>query len=128
VDKGSAAVRIIKENLDNCGLKNKAEVLAVDVFKALQYFQRQEVKFNLIYVDPPFTNERIFDDFIAAIDQIAILEQEGILSIRTRRQKNMPDDLSTLEKYRCNHLESLPYIIIACMRRSRRHDGNFSHT
>lgn len=103
VDKGNAAVRIIKENLENCGFKNKAEVLCLDVFKSLQYFQRQEHKFDIIYVDPPFTNEKIFDDFMAAIDNVAILREDGILIIRTRRQKSMPDTLNTLQKYRCNH-------------------------
>ena len=103
VDKGNAAVKIIKENLDNCGFKNNVEVFCMDVFKSLQYFQRQGHKFDYIYVDPPFTNEKIFEEFMEAIDHVLILDRDGIMIIRTRRQKKMPEKLNTMQKYRVNN-------------------------
>ena len=115
VDKSSKAVQAIRDNLDHCNLKPNAEVFCMDVFKAIQYYDRHGEKFDYIYVDPTFTNEGIFKQFMADIDNTSILSSDGRLIIRTRRKKQMPDELKTLRKYRLNDYgeSTLHYYCIA---------------
>ncbi|MEN6350132.1 MAG: 16S rRNA (guanine(966)-N(2))-methyltransferase RsmD [Syntrophomonas sp.] len=103
VDKGAEAVRTIKDNLNNCGFTEGNEVYRNDVFKAIEILQKRGLKFDFIYVDPPFSNEAIFEKVIIALDKAKILSNQGITIIRTRRKKDLPVALSSINKYRVNN-------------------------
>ncbi len=127
VDYSSEAVKIIKENIDNCKFRDGYQILRNDVFKALRYLKRQEDRFELIYIDPPFPNEKIFNEVMAAIDAIDILETDGIVIIRAPRRKEMPIMFNGLNKYRSSHYgESSLHYYCRC-EEDPKNDGNFSH-
>lgn len=103
VDSSNAAVKVIKENLLHCNLMDRAEIYCNDVFKALEILERRGCKFQYIFVDPPFTNEGIFIKVITALDGFNILEDNGVLVIRSHKGKDMPDKLQTIYKDRCKN-------------------------
>ena len=98
VDNSGEAVKIIKENLSNCRFEMFSQVYRSDVFKALGLLERHGERFGLIYIDPPFTNEPIFNEVMEAMDKADILEPDGILVIRTPRKKEMPE-FNRLKEY-----------------------------
>ncbi len=103
IDRDSGSVRIIKENLENCGFQtDNYQVYKNDVFKAVDILEKKNEKFDFIYVDPPFTDEEIFDRIMQRLDQAHLLTEEGILLIRTRRKKSLTEGLEHLVKYRMN--------------------------
>jgi len=103
VDNNPMAVRIIYENLDNCGFGDNYEVYCNDALRALTILDKRKVKFDYIYVDPPFTVEGIFMDVMKKLDQVQIIEPQGIIIIRTRRHKELPSAFSCLQRYRLNY-------------------------
>lgn len=103
VDNNPAAVRIIYENLDNCGFEDHYEVYCNDVLRALTVLHKNQVKFDYIYVDPPFTVEGIFTDVMKKLDQVDIIKPNGTVIIRTRRHKPLPEKFSRLKRYRLNY-------------------------
>lgn len=126
VDNSNDAVKVVTENLNNCNFSNVYQVIRSDVFKALGLLKRHDDKFDLIYIDPPFTNEKIFHEIMAALDKTDILEPEGIVIIRTPRRKEMPM-YNNLHKYRLNHYgESSLHYYCRC-EEDPKNDGNFSH-
>jgi len=126
VDNSNEAIKVVKENLNNCNFTRVYQVIRSDVFKALGLMKRHEDKFNLIYIDPPFTNEKIFNEIMKAIDGMDILEPDGIVIIRTPRRKEMPV-YNKLRKYRLNHYgESSLHYYCRC-EEDPQNDGNFSH-
>lgn len=103
IDRDSSSVRIIKENLANCGFsRENYQVYKNDVFKAVDLLEKKSEKFDFIYVDPPFTDEEIFDRIMSRLDQARLLTDEGILLLRTRRKKKLTEGLKHLIKYRMN--------------------------
>jgi 16S rRNA (guanine(966)-N(2))-methyltransferase RsmD len=126
VDNSVEALKVVKENLNNCSFTREYHILRNDVFKALGLLKRHNSKFDLIYVDPPFTNEKIFNEIMEAIDVMDILEPEGIVIIRTPRRKEMPI-FDRLQEYRLNHYgESSLHYYRRC-EEDPKDDGNFSH-
>ncbi len=103
VDNNPAAVRIIYENLDNCGFEDYYEVYCNDVLRALTILDKHGARFDYIYVDPPFTVEGIFLDVMKKLDQVEIMEPQGSVIIRTRRHKELPPAFSRLNRYRLNY-------------------------
>ncbi len=103
IDRDARATQVIKGNLDNCGFDRKLyEVHRNDVFKALDILQKRKVKFDFIYIDPPFTDEEIFGRILHRMDAADIMKHQGRVIIRTRRKKILPEDLKNLRKYRVN--------------------------
>ncbi len=104
IDRDARAIRVVKENLDNCQFDSHSyEVYRNDVFRALDILERKKYKFDFIYVDPPFTDEEIFARILYRLDQGQVLDPEGTMIIRTRRQKKLPLDLGFLKEYRADN-------------------------
>lgn len=101
IEKANKAVRVIQSNLKKCHFeKANQELLAQDAFKALPYLEKRGEKFDLIYLDPPYTIDSIFIPIMELISSLSLLNEEGEVIIRTIKEKEMPERLNGLVKYR----------------------------
>jgi len=67
VDNSKEAIDVIKKNLSNLGILNKSKVLYLDYKKALNKFNLENEKFDLVFLDPPYKDKiiaNILDDLI----------------------------------------------------------------
>lgn len=101
IDLDQQAVKIIRENLHNCGLQG-GEVYRNDIFNGLNILHRQNRKFDLIYADPPFTQEELFEKTLHHLSQTDLLYPDGIIIIRVPRKKVMPASIGVLHLQRSN--------------------------
>jgi len=81
VDHLPEAVRLIKMNLARLGLLARARVYQLDVFEALERFERRSRRFDLVFVGPPYgeglaarTLERLGDSKLLAEGGLVIVE------------------------------------------------------
>ncbi len=103
VDNNNGAVKTIYHNLKSCNFKEGFKVYKNDVFKALDIIVRKELKFNIIYIDPPFTNAEIFDQIMLSLDgNSSLLNENGIIIIRSPHRLNMPAEYKNLIRSRLN--------------------------
>lgn len=101
VEKGRPAWNTIKANLKTCHFENRnCEVLNEDVFQTIPKLKNQKRTFDFIYLDPPYTVDEIFHPVMEALGDGALLDPQGVLVIRTRKEKEMQDRYGRLEKYR----------------------------
>lgn len=54
VEKNRSVAKIIKENIENFGYKDRAKLLNMDYNKALSLLRKNDNKFGLIFIDPPY--------------------------------------------------------------------------
>lgn len=127
VDSSGEAIKFIKANLANCGLEGDYEVYRSDVFKALVILERHGTRFDLIYIDPPFSNERIFSEVMGVLGKVDILESDGIVVIRTPRKKDIPTTFNRLERYRVSNYGESILNYYCRHEEDTKHDGDFSH-
>lgn len=48
------SIKVINSNIENFNIKNKSNVLNFDYNKCLDYLKSQNVKFNIVFLDPPY--------------------------------------------------------------------------
>lgn len=77
VDKNIKAVNTIKKNINNIGIKD-IEVLNLDYKKALSYFNEKAIKFDLIFLDPPYKTTFI-EESLKLIDEYNLLNEDGLI-------------------------------------------------
>ena len=71
-----------------------------DVFHRIELLKSDGEQFDIIYLDPPFTIDSIFLPVIETLSAGKLLREDGIIVIRTRKEKEMPDKIGKLEKYK----------------------------
>jgi len=48
------SIKTIRANLNSCGLTGKADIITLDVLKALQLLEKRGDGFDVIFLDPPY--------------------------------------------------------------------------
>ena len=77
VDSNKKATSTIKQNLSTLGIDN-AEALNMDYEKALSYLKDQQIKFDLIFLDPPYKTNYI-EKSIELITKYNLLTESGLI-------------------------------------------------
>lgn len=124
VDNDKNAVRTITDNLQNCNFKEGFAIYHRDVLAALDILSRGGHRFDFIYVDPPFTVDHIFEKVMSVLGRSGLLEQDGILVIRTRRQRSLASTFGELFKYREKNYGESTLHYYRCLEEDRNHDGD----
>ena len=101
VDKSKDSERVIKQNLKSTGLGElNHQLMCEDVFGAIKKLDNRGEKFDIIYIDPPFTVDEIFYPVMEAVADSDLLAEDGMVVIRTIDKKEMLQEFGKLSKYR----------------------------
>lgn len=100
VEKDRRTVDVIKKNLKSCKFTDGYTVYKDDVFHRIESLKTADERFDIIYLDPPFTVDEIFIAVMEALSDGQLLTENGIVVIRTKKEKEMPDEIGKLKKYK----------------------------
>ena len=76
VDKSNDACQIIRDNFNNLGISNNYKLQCLDYKKALNYFVLNNIKFNLIFLDPPYQSN-LYEEILLFINDNNLLLDNG---------------------------------------------------
>lgn len=100
VELDRKAIDAIIQNVKTCQFTDSAVIYKDDVFHRIKWLETNHQFFDIIYLDPPFTVDEIFIPVLEAIANVDILNPDGIIAIRTLKEKEMPDVMGDLYKYK----------------------------
>ncbi|WP_440898124.1 16S rRNA (guanine(966)-N(2))-methyltransferase RsmD [Amphibacillus sp. Q70] len=99
VDQQMQAIQMIKKNLTNLKLVDRAEVYQNDALRALKALGKRELKFDIIFLDPPYKKglygrllEEINKQPITHLDTTIICEHDSSLTL--------PETIATFQQVR----------------------------
>lgn len=94
-DNSKDAIRIIKQNVEKTKAENEAEVIFKNYDKALEELASKNIKFDIIFLDPPYKTE-----FAEKATEIIItnnlLNKDGIIIIETDTKETVLENLNKL--------------------------------
>ena len=80
-------LKILKKNIKNLKFTEQTSVIESDIFNK-NSFLKLENKFEIIFIDPPFKEKKIFN-LIENIAELNLLKKKGIIIIhRNKKEKN----------------------------------------
>lgn len=95
VESHPAAIKIIQANLEKTKLAG-AQVLKLDVFKAIELLNRQKARFDVIFADPPYTKTALMTDFALKLLEDSslpeMLTEQGCLVIECPSDYELPEE------------------------------------
>jgi 16S rRNA (guanine(966)-N(2))-methyltransferase RsmD len=78
VDHNKIAIKIIKNNINNLGVDDKSIVIHDDYKKALENFKKEKMKFNIVFLDPPYADE-VINDILNYLYKNNLLKRDAIV-------------------------------------------------
>ncbi len=99
VDNSRKSVNIIKENLIHTKLIDKSVIINEDVQKACDILSKKLVKFNIIFMDPPY-NKKFVEKTLIFLSSSDILYRDGIIIVEHSKEDELPKVVGNLERVR----------------------------
>lgn len=78
VDNNKKAVEILNKNIENLDIKSKTTIINKDYNYALQYFSNNSIKFDIVFLDPPYSMN-VYDEIIKYIINNNIINDKGLI-------------------------------------------------
>ena len=100
VDNNKICIKTIKDNINSLNIEDKSKVLLNDYKKALNMFKEDNIKFDLIFIDPPYDYKNI-NNVIDIITNDYLLNKNGLLILEFKYDNIVVDEnIYTLHKFK----------------------------
>lgn len=93
-DLSRDAIRIIKQNIEKTRTEDKTFLLNCDYKKALEKFKKDKIKFDIIFLDPPYKTD-FAEEATKIILESNILSDNGIIVLETDDKEKVINNLDT---------------------------------
>lgn len=77
VDNNSKCIEVLKKNLKDINEENN-KIFEMDYHKALEYFKENNIRFDIIFLDPPYKLECL-DEILNKVSDFDLLNDNGII-------------------------------------------------
>lgn len=98
VDISSKSIAAIKENLIHTKFTESATVIKSDALRAIKHFNSKKIKFDYIYLDPPFRHKELLYGVIKSIDEHDIIANRGMLIVEHEKELILEDEILKFKK------------------------------
>ena len=78
VDNNKKCIQVIKDNVKQFDIENQAIIIQNDYRNALLFFYNNDIKFDIIFVDPPYQYQ-LMNEILNLIKEYNILNDNGII-------------------------------------------------
>ena len=78
IDNNKICINVINSNINKLNIKDKSVVIKEDYNNALNYFYKNNIKFDLIFLDPPYKN-LVIDNIVKYILEKDLLNRNGLI-------------------------------------------------
>lgn len=91
-DSSRDAIKIIKQNIDKTRMLDKTVLLNCDYKKALLELKEKNLKFNIVFLDPPYKTD-FAENAAKEIIKNNLLDNEGIIILETDNKEKVIENL-----------------------------------
>lgn len=90
IESTAEGQRLIRQNLDRCGVQAGYRILPQDIFKALRSLSREEFKADIVFLDPPY-GWKPYGDLVETIYAGQLVSASGRVVIEHHRKADLPE-------------------------------------
>ena len=98
IDNNKEVIKVLNQNISNLNIKSNSKVLLSDWKKSLNEFSNQDIKFDLIFVDPPY-DYNVYEKILDKVSTLNLLTENGLIILEHSNLK-LKDTYNNLTLYK----------------------------
>lgn len=98
IDNNKEVIKILNQNISNLNIKSNSRVILSDWKKTLNDFANQNIKFDLIFVDPPY-DYNVYEKILEKVSSLNLLNANGLIILEHSNLK-FKDTYNNLTLYK----------------------------
>lgn len=98
IDNNPEVIKVLNKNIANLDIKSKSRVILSDWKKALNTFATQNIKFDLIFIDPPYAYD-VYEKILNKVSTLNLLSDNGLI-IMEYSNLHLPTTYENLTLYK----------------------------
>ena len=98
IDNNPEVIKVLNKNIANLDIQSKSRVILSDWKKALNTFATQNIKFDLIFIDPPYAYD-VYEKILNKVSTLNILSDNGLI-IMEHSNLHLPTTYENLTLYK----------------------------
>lgn len=91
-DNSKQSISVLEKNLEKTRFKSLSEIYMGDYAKAMEKYSNENIKFDIIFVDPPYY-KGFFEDVLKSIKYHELLSEDGVIVV----EHDAKTDISEVE-------------------------------
>ena len=95
-ENSKIAAKMVKSNIEKTRFMEYSEIYIQDYKKALNILKKEQIKFDIIFIDPPY-RDNIAVEAVKQILFLDLLEEDGIIIIETDEKEREEKELEKLD-------------------------------
>ncbi len=92
-DSSREAIKIIKQNIEKTRTNDKTILINSDYKKALEDFEKDKIKFDIVFLDPPYKTD-FAEDAVKKIIDFKLLSEDGYIILETDNKEKTLENLN----------------------------------
>ena len=101
VERGRKAADVIERNIDELGLVERGELLAMDVRAALTKLEHDGEVFDLVFADPPYkADEDDLSRLLSALGARELVAPDGLVVVEHHHKRELLESYGELTRFR----------------------------
>ena len=98
IDNNKEVIKVLNQNITNLNIKSNSKVILSDWKKSLNDFSNQNIKFDLIFVDPPYDYD-VYEKILDKVSTLNLLNKDGLIILEYSNLK-LKDSYNNLILYK----------------------------
>ena len=98
IDNNKEVIKVLNKNISNLNIKSNSKVILSDWKKSLNEFANQNLKFDLIFVDPPY-DYNVYEKILDKVSNLNLLNENGLIILEHSNLK-FKDTYNNLTLYK----------------------------
>jgi len=97
VEQHAPAVALIRRNLESLGIGAEAEILGMNVARAIERLETRHVHAQFIFIDPPYAADIEYESALEALAESSLVAPEGRVIVEHLRKRELAQRAGDLE-------------------------------
>ncbi len=99
VESHRTSLRLLRDNLDQCGLSKNTEIYPGEAVSFLQHAERKGLSFDIAFADPPYFDDSV-NTLLPLLGQSAMIRSHTVVILEHPTKHSIPAQVGPLKRTR----------------------------